>query len=352
MELRKFIATTIRKYLNEQQILKENIQLADKIYFKTGKLSDDDKKIILNITNGNNYTKLISDFYFILKNNSFNTNELIKRLKLLYDDILNYNKNVYPIIGYDVINPSNISEIVYGLEKRRKIIDEIKKLPSIATRNLKDDIRKERTSSELDKYLGDLVYFMTHYSLLSNRDKDTQIKILRKMFKGDTTLEQLMRFVDEKENFIGGVEFTRDDIKKLSESEDFEIIYEQGNVMIVRVDSPDGIKAIGCNSLWCFTYGSGFDNAYRLWNYYSYNDMVYVLVDFSEKSDSEMFMYVLIKPLTDEDGNLIEYDEDNEDEHPIYNMSNENFNNPYSILKHLFGSNYIKIVNEYLNFEY
>ena len=82
------------------------------------------------------------------------------------------------------------------------------------------------------------------------------------MFKGNTTLEQLMRFVDEKTNFIGGVDFTKEDVKKLSESEDFEIIYEQGNVMIVRVDSPDGIKAIGCNSLWCFTYGSGFDSAY------------------------------------------------------------------------------------------
>ena len=49
MELRKFIATTIREYLNEQQILKENIQLADKVYFKTGKLSNEDREIILNI---------------------------------------------------------------------------------------------------------------------------------------------------------------------------------------------------------------------------------------------------------------------------------------------------------------
>ena len=190
------------------------------------------------------------------------------------------------------------------------------------------------------------------HGLLSNRDKETQIKILRKMFKSNTTLEQLMRFVDEKENFIGGVEFTRDDIKKLSESEDFEIIYEQGNVMIVRVDSPDGIKAIGCNSLWCFTYGSGFDSAYRQWSEYSYNNIVYVLIDFREKSDSEDFMYVLIKPLTDEDGNLIEYDEDNEDKHPIYNMSNENFSNPYSILNHLFGNNFKKIIENYLNFEH
>lgn len=352
MKLREFIAYTINEYLNEQHILSENIQLGDKIYFKTGKLSDQDKETILNITKGNNYTKLIADFLYNLKKTSINSNEAYKSLKELYNDIITYNKNVYPIIGYDVYNPSNINEIIYGLQKRRKIINEIKKLPSIATRNLKYDIRKERTSGELSKYLSDLEYFMSHYSLLSNRDKDIQIKILRKMFKGNTTLKDLMRFVDDKENFIGGVEFTKDTIKKLSEHEDFEIIYERGDIMIVRVDSPDGIKTIGCNSLWCFTYGSGFDSAYRQWYNYSYNDIVYVLIDFREKSDSENFMYVLIKPLTDEDDNLIVYDGDNEYEQPIFNMSNENYSNPYDILFYLFGKNYKNIIDEYLNFNY
>lgn len=339
----------VRDIISEELV--ENIQLADKLYFNTGKLSNEDKEIILKITNSNNYTKIIADFYFYLKDKINNT-ELNKELKLLYNDVINYDKNVYPIIGYDVYNSENIPEIKIGLGLRRKIIGEIKKLPSIATRNLKDDIRKERTSSDLRKYLDDLEYFMSHYNLLSNRDKDIQIKILRKMFKGNTTLEQLMRFVDEKENFIGGVEFTRDDIKKLSENEDLEIIYEQGNVIIVRVDSPDGIKAIGCNSLWCFTYGSGFDSAYRDWSNYSYNGMVYVLVDFSIKSDSSDFMHVLIKPLISNNGRLIKYNEDNEDEHPIYNMSNENYNNPYNILSDLFGNNYKKIIKNYLNFNY
>lgn len=346
MMLGNFIERTIREYLNE------NIQLADKIYFNTGKLTDEDRELILNITKGNNYTKIISDIYFYKKEHSYNTELLIKDIKLYYNDIINYNKNTYPIIGYDVYNSKNISEIINAFISRCKIINEIKKLPSFAVRNLKDDIRKERTSRELVSYFNDLEYFMSHYSYLSNRDEETQNKILRKMFKSNTTLDQLMRFVDDKQNFIGGVEFTKDDVKSLSQSEDFEITYDQGNVMIVRVDSPDGIKAIGCNSLWCFTYGSGFDSAYRQWNNYSYNDMVYVLINFNEKSDSEDFMYVLIKPLTDDDGDLIEYSEDNEDEHPLYNMSNENFTNPYYILEDLFGSNYNKIIEDYLNFEY
>jgi hypothetical protein len=79
---------------------------------------------------------------------------------------------------------------------------------------------------------------------------------------------------------------------------------------------------------------------------------VYVLIDFREKSDSEELMHVLIKPLTDEDDNLIEYDEGNEDEVPIYNMSNENYYNPYSLLEDLFGADYKNIITKYLNFNY
>jgi len=341
------IATTIQQYL------KENIQLANKYYFNTGKLSDQDKDLIIKITSGDNYTKIISDFYFYLKENPFITQEgLSKEIKLLYNDVINYNSNVYPLIGYDIFNLSDISQTLHGLKSRRKIIELINKLPSISKRNLKNDIRVERTHSEIKKYLDDLEYFMVHFQYLSNRDKEIQLKILKKMFKTNTTLDDLMEFVDQKANFIGGVEFTKEDIKKLSESQDLEIIYEKDDIMIAEVYSPDGIKEIGCNSLWCFTYGSGYGDAYRDWSSHSHNNIVYVLIDFREKSDSEEFMHVLIKPLTDEDDNLIEYDESNEDEVPIYNMSNENYYNPYSLLEDLFGADYKNIITKYLNFNY
>ena len=49
------------KYLYEYK------QLADKIYFKTNQLSDEDKKFIYSITKGDNTTKIISDIYFNYK---------------------------------------------------------------------------------------------------------------------------------------------------------------------------------------------------------------------------------------------------------------------------------------------
>lgn len=196
---------------------------------------------------------------------------------------------------------------------------------------------------------------MANVSQLSNRDEDIRNKIMRKMFKSNTTVSDLMKFTDDKKNFIGGVEFNKDDVIRLSHTEDFTVTYQQGDVMIVRVDSPSGIKAIGCNSLWCFTYGSGLDSAYRDWNKFSHNDMVYVLIDFREKSDSSEFMYVLINTLIDDNGKLIKYDgsdEYDDNDIPLYDMSNEQVQNPYHILKHLLGENYISIIKKYLNFEY
>jgi hypothetical protein len=345
-KLQKILIEEINYYINE------NVQLADKVYFNTNKLTPEDKNIILGVTNGDNYTKLISDFYFILKKTEYNRPQnTLNKINELYNDVITYNKNVYPIIEYDVYNTTNAETLIYALERRRKIIKELKRLPSEAIRNMRNDIRTPRTYSELSNYEHDFEYFMGHFSLLANRDKNTQIKILRKMFKNNTTLEQLMRFVDDKENFIGGVDFTRDDIIKLTETEDLYVIYEQGNVMIVKVESPEAIKAIGCNSLWCFTYGSGFDAAYKQWYNYSHNDIVYVIINFNESSDSSDFMHVLIKPLIDDNGKFIIYDDD-DDEYPIFNMSNENYSNPYIVFKYLFGGQYKSIIKKYLNFEY
>jgi len=65
MEARK----TIRKYIRVllESLLEENIQMADKVYFKPGKLSNKIREIIVSkITGGDNYTKIITDFYWAM----------------------------------------------------------------------------------------------------------------------------------------------------------------------------------------------------------------------------------------------------------------------------------------------
>lgn len=50
-----------KDFYSELMLLKENLQLAEKTYFKTGILNNRWKKFILDITNGDYTTKIISD---------------------------------------------------------------------------------------------------------------------------------------------------------------------------------------------------------------------------------------------------------------------------------------------------
>lgn len=346
-----------------KQLLRENLQQAEKVYFKNGKLSEKAKQVILMITNGDPYTKLISDMYFAeliqqhkigqwglkgIDNSHEETetpesdildNKSLKDLQLLHKDLTTYNKNIFPIKGFNINGVDNIHYFMSGLKQRRLILKMFSELPTIASRNMKNDIRTERTYPELQSYRSDLEYFTAFYGQLGNRDEAARKKIDNKMFIKGITLDKLLRFAEDKENMVGGTKFTRNKIKQIVKEDgyDLNIIYDKNNKMIVEVSGPEGIKKIGCNSLWCFTYGSGFDSAYRNWNNYSTNDLVYVLIDFNESPDSKDFMYVLIKPLMDE------YDEE-EYENPttLFDMSNEVQYSPNQIISSFLDFNEAK----------
>jgi hypothetical protein len=205
---------------------------------------------------------------------------------------------------------------------------------------MKADIRQPRNYNEMHDYNDRMSYFMANYSLVGNRDPKLLKKIHDKMFKSNITLDMLLDFVEEKENLLGGKEFTKDminDMIRNESDEDMSIIFETDNVMVVKIESYDAIKKIGCNSFWCFTYGG---QSSRHWNEYSYNGIVYVIIDFSLPSDDPEFMFTLIKPLQ----KYKSYNEggENEDSSPVFNMANENYNNPYDVLIRLVGKNNIK----------
>jgi len=64
------------------------------------------------------------------------------------------------------------------------------------------------------------------------------------------------------------------------------------------------------------------------------------------------FTHVLIRPITDENGRFLRFKENEDEQHPLFNMANENWRNPYQILENLFGKNYKSVVKKYMNFEY
>ena len=85
------------------KLFEEYIQQADKLYFNNGKLSKEDRDLILSITNGDAYTKAVADYFYFMKEHTININNQFKeKLEFIYNEIKNYNKNVFPIKDFIV----------------------------------------------------------------------------------------------------------------------------------------------------------------------------------------------------------------------------------------------------------
>lgn len=353
-------------------LLRENIQQADKYYFKDGKLSPKVREVILRITNGDPYTKLVTDIYYYLLMENHRTgnwglshidpnhvtpekqeNDIMdieerKKLKDIYQELKTYNKNVYPIDGFNINGVDNVGYLVNALKQRKTIVELISQLPSVAVRNLKDDIRQPRDYPALQDYRAKLEHFMTLYSLLSNKDEEGRKKIEDKMFRSKVDLYDLVDFAEEKENLIGGTDLTRKKIGQILKQDqqdgyhELRVRYNKGDIMIIEVTGPEGIKKIGCNSLWCFTYNrhNGSTN-WNDWNNYSTNGYVYAIIDFSQPSDSEAFMYVLIKPLS------LEYTDEDSGDDVLYTMGNNYEEDPLGVVSSLVD---LDIARKIMNF--
>ena len=310
-----------------KQLLRENLQLADKVYFNSGKLSPRVREIVTHITNGDPYTKIMTDIYYTMLMNNHSTGEWalkvidsehqetekpendvmgmddLKKLRPIYNQLKDYNKNVFPIKGFNINGVENINDFLWALKQREKIINIFNEWPSIAKRNMKSDIKTERNGNEMNRYRDELEYIDTDINQLQNRNENARNKILGKIFKNNTTLDDVIDFVNDKEGLLGGTDLTREQINQILKDDKenangLEVVYQKGNIMIIEVSEPESIKKIGCNSLWCFTYNRKGD-ALNLddWFKNTTNDICYIIIDFSEPSDSEYFMHVLTKPL-------------------------------------------------------
>jgi hypothetical protein len=310
-----------------KQLLRENLQLADKVYFKDGKLSPQVRDIILRITNGDPYTKIMTDIYYTMLMNGHSTGQWalkhldpehqetekpendvmgmddLKKLRPIYNQLKEYNKNVFPIRGFNINGVEKMDDFLWALKQREKILNIFTKWPSIAKRNMKDDIRRERDGSEMNHYRDSLEHADSYISLLNNRNEEARRKIEAKIFTNNTTLDNVVDFLYDKESLLGGTDLTRKQIGQILKDDkenanELRVKYNKGNIMIIEVSGPEGIKEIGCNSLWCFTYNKSGDGLnWTDWFKNSTNDLCYIIIDFSEPSDSEYFMHVLTKPL-------------------------------------------------------
>lgn len=341
----------------------EFLSLADKVYYRTNKLPPLYQQYINRITGGDAWTKLVADMvYAVAQQNQFQGSWAVSivsdepeherqdeyevhegslnkddwmNIKYRYEALKNYNKNTLPIKGLDPKGVEDVWGLYRALKSRQQILEQLAKLPKVAIRNLRADLRVPRDAKELRDYAHTTEYAVNHISLLNNRDESSRKQVYKKLFRSNLTMDQLVNMVEDKESLLGGYEIDRNEVQKMiaRTGGDLELIYDQGDYMVLKVHGPEGIQEIGCNSLWCFTYSRDGALNFNDWYNYSTNDVVYVMIDFSSTSDSSDFMYVLVKPVTwEHDGS----DEEVNDE-KLFSMDNVAHYDPINVFSSTIG---------------
>lgn len=97
-------------------MLNENLQQAEKLYFKNNKIGEVYKNAILNITGGDVFTKLVADFVFHMSSfGNYDASDL-KMAQNFYKYLKAYNKSVFPI-------PGNLLDYGIKNERDKHVID-------------------------------------------------------------------------------------------------------------------------------------------------------------------------------------------------------------------------------------
>lgn len=333
-----------------KQLIIENFQLAQKLYINTNLLDQDAVNFLTTLSNKDFTFKILADLYIEDQQSHIKWRD--SEWKNAVVQLKNYNKNIFPIKDFSY-DSANVIVTRRLLKNREEILKTLNKWPSIAKRNLKSDISIPRNENQFQQLKNVILYIDSHLTLLDNRTPETKTAIYKKIFSSDhTTFDDVLNFMEDKINLLHGSAYTKEELQKLVEenSDSLQIVYNKNNIVIVDVTAQSGIKIIGCNSLWCFTYGNEYSLAGEQWDIYSYNNHVYAIINFSIPQDDPEFIHIITKPWYTQpipyynpkqktfnfnDSDSIVDDRYNDDT-GIYNMANEQiYGNPYEILHNL-----------------
>ena len=292
--------------LTESQIIKlitpliETSGELDKHYIKTGVLDDEDRAVIMNITGGDNFTKLIADMYKYLAN-KYNPEMVtprrvddndIKYLKKAHENLKRYNKNVFPL--KDVYAKDYYTHplgIGNDLNTRELIINTLNSFPKLWLRNLKNDIRKERDEYDFKKLWETIREIERSLNLIKQVKQEQQEKIIKKVFSSKfTTFEDISKRLSDTTIPYLSEESTIDEMVSKVEDmgDEAEIVYNKDNILVVVIKSPEAMQYIGCSSQWCFAIGTGN------WDEYSPEGYATIVFNFNEEASENTRMVVVL----------------------------------------------------------
>lgn len=293
--------------------LVENVQLADKLYFKTGKLNDNVKSAILDITNGDNYTRLVADLYFHFTKNNNNPegvdDSIVKLCEDFYEDLISYNKSLFPIpknlndFGITNDNESHVLSLAEILKEWHKLTYQWSKLPSLLKRNLNNQVKimlyENNTSIDNLKH-----NYSEAYKILKDINdtigiipQDKLDELLPSLGKSTRTLKDVKKSFDNLKNtlsFISSDMVDKEQMLDKAQGVNADLILDKGNVVVFKINDFEAMQEMGCYSSWCFSLAGGEE----YWESYAPYGFVYVIYNLNVPAEDARFLMVYL-PSTD-----------------------------------------------------
>jgi tRNA nucleotidyltransferase/poly(A) polymerase len=283
---------------NTPNALNENLQQAEKIYFKTGKIPEDLGRKIVEITHGGPFTRLVCDAVYYLYKNNFNKDYTyaLKYATTFYNELIQYDKNVFPV-EYDLNaynadpntpNERHILTLAENLSARDQLVKSFRELPDIAKRNLKYLSQTPRNDQfEFKQITNKINILLSSLKVIPNNEKGKQV--LNKTFNSknnlDTMVDVLLHY---QYSFTYGSDENRDELLQSIDELglNVNVIQDTGSILVLKVNDSEAMERIGCTSLWCFSR----PNSESFWEDYAGMGYVFVIFNFNEDNDDAKFL--------------------------------------------------------------
>ena len=285
--------------------IKEYLQQAEKLYFKNNVLNEEDKENILSITKGDNFTRLMSDWYYYCKTylfrSGFNFKDRAEQefINGMYKYLKTYNRSIFPVgnpqgneLKLEDFNETSeyythVLDLYTMLNFREQAIEILNKLPSVAKRNLTDIRKVVKGEWHMKEMYGNLSRIYKHYKYLKGKQQD---KAIKKAFKSGNDIKSAEHVMSAFAMGVNGNlddDFDINDVLEVIEDLNIDILQKDKNVVVLRVNDYQSMMNLSGLVSWCFNYDEGYFDMYS-----KPYDYIIIVMDLSkEPTNAEFLLY-------------------------------------------------------------
>lgn len=294
--------------------LNEDVQLAYKLYSKTGKLNPDVMDAIFDITGGDNYTRLVADLYYHMNSFSGNNdgvdNSLIKLVEDFYDDLISYDNKLFPFtknlndFGVDKPNDYHVLTLAEVLKAWHKLSFEWSRLPSIFKRNLSQEIKQffsdDTPTSQMrfkyDEISNILKQINTVLPTIPPKKMQEIQPMLVNSSKSLKDLLETLNNIRDTMSYISSDMVDKNKLIAMSKGVNADVIMNTDKVVVFKINDHEAMQEMGCYSNWCFSQ-VGSDDVH--WQTYAAYGYVYLIYNLTVDTEDSRFLMVFLPETED-----------------------------------------------------